>query len=165
MTNCTKVASKTSSTKRERRGTALLAKQMPTMGEAVVRVGMILNGEIKQPRTMVQNAAYILFSETTGRLYVGKGKNIKTRINQHKYHDFKDIPYDGMLLCSCPRIWDTKFILAVEERFIQAAQIYAAMFGYTVTNKNKIYKGDLNDLLKPSDLVTINTWIESHKVA
>jgi hypothetical protein len=39
------------------------------------------------------------------------------------------------------------------------------MFGYTVTNKNKIYKGALNDLLKPNDWEVINAYLESHKVA
>jgi hypothetical protein len=165
MTNCKKAMVKSCGTKKVRRSTAMLTKQIPSMGEAVVRVAKVLNGEIKQPKTFDQNGIYCLQSESEHLLYGGKSRNVGQRFKSHNYTDFKGIEHDGMLICSCKRDWDTTFMNANEKQYIQAIQIYAAMFGYTVTNKNKIYKGALNDLLKPSDWEVINAYLESHKVA
>lgn len=164
MKGCT-VVGKSSGTKRTRRGTALLTKQLPTMGEAVVRVGKVINGEIKQPKNLDQNGVYCLCSESEGELYGGKARNVGRRFNSHKYTDFKGKEFDGLLICSCKRDWDTDFINKTEGIYIQAIQIYAAMFGYAIKNKNKVYKGSLEDLLKPTDWDTINAWLESHKIA
>lgn len=165
MKGCTKVSSKSCGVRKARKSTAMLTRQLPTMGEAVVRVGKIINGEIKQPKNYDQNGVYCIFSETEKEIYGGKARNVGRRFKSHKYTDFKNKEFDGMLICSCKRDWDTNFINSTEGVYIKAIQIYAAMFGYSVKNKNKIYKGSLEELLKPSDWDTINAWIESHKVA
>lgn len=163
MKNCLKAVSRSCETMRTKtiRRAAMLTKETPTMGEAVVRIAKILNGEIKQPKSLIQNGIYGIKAENT--LYCGKSRNVAQRLNSHSYTDFKHIGGRGFLICSCKREWDTNFMNSVEGIFIKASQIYAAMFGYSIKNKNKIYKGDLLDLLTEEDQNTINAYFDSLK--